>query len=594
MGIIMHLSYSTSQHKGQTYKSYSIAESYREGKKVRKRTIWPIGKLSDQQAEQIRLILKVVQSDQVVTRLVDIVVKDTKAYLDIAVVNDLWNRWKLDDAFDYDVTDSPLPTHTVAKILTINRCTDPCSHYSVPQWAKKVALKEILQVDLSGLNDDKIYYELDKINKNKISIENYLFKQIYGKNPGSFDFVNYDLTTTYFVGYKCTLSAFGKGKTECHGRRQILLGVLINDEGYPFKWDVFPGNTAEVKTLKRNINACKTRFGLNGRNVTLVFDRGIISDDNAALIEDAQMKYISALDRNQIPSCGVSLKPFKGLEIDKTDETVSLPPGFKKFDDQLYFEDAGLIGNKRYVLGFNPVLFGEDRKNREEKIAHFKVYLKKENKDLKKAKRDREFEATKSRIVKELKRLKIKKYFEPPVLEPITVHRKLKGGTFKSVDSFQVQVKAKADIIKADKLLDGICVFLTNHVEKQGRGFKVKPSTIIKAYRDKTKIEDVFKNVKSFLKLRPFFVNTSAHVKAVYTICIIAYFINRYLANQRKATKEKDFLNSNELYAPFKDIDIATLADSNTGEIMQKSVELPVSTMKLLEKLGMSHVALPQ
>jgi hypothetical protein len=215
----MHLSYSTSKHKGQTYKSYSIAESYREGKKVRKRIIWPIGKLSDQQAEQVKLILKVVQSDQVVTRLNDVVVKDTKAYLDIAVVNDLWNRWQLDEAFDYDVTDSPLPTHTVAKILTINRCTDPCSHYSVPQWAKKTALEEILQVDLSGLNDDKIYYELDKINKNKISIENHLFKQNYGKNPDSFDFVNYDLTTTYFVGYKCKLSAFGKGKAECHGRR---------------------------------------------------------------------------------------------------------------------------------------------------------------------------------------------------------------------------------------------------------------------------------------------------------------------------------------------------------------------------------------
>jgi transposase len=589
----MHLSYSTSQHKGQTYKSYSLAESYREGKKVRKRTIWPIGKLSDQQAEQIRLILKVVQSDQVVTRLVDIVVKDTKAYLDIAVVNDLWNQWRLDEAFDYDVTDSPLPTHTVAKILTINRCTDPCSHYSVPQWAKKTALEEILKVDLGGLNDDKIYYELDKINKNKISIENHLFKQTFGKNPDSFDFVNYDLTTTYFVGYKCSLSAFGKGKAECHGRRQVLLGVLINDEGYPFKWDVFPGNTAEVKTLKRSINACKIRFGLHKRNVTLVFDRGIISDDNAALIEDAQMKYISALDRNQIPSCGVNLEPFKGLDIDKTGETVPLPSGFKKYDDQLYFEDSGLIGNKRYVLGFNPALFEEDRKNREEKLAHFKAYLKRENKDLKKAQRDRELEATKSRIVKELKRLKIKKYFEFPVLEPITVHRKLKDGTLKPVNSFQVQVKTKADIIKADKLLDGVCVFLTNHIEKQGRGFKMKPHTIIKAYRDKTKIEDVFKNVKSFLKLRPFFVNTNAHVKAVYTICILAYFINRYLANQRKSTGDKDFLNSNELYAPFKDIDIATLADSNTGQSIQKAVALPVSTMNLLERIGMSHIALP-
>jgi len=57
--------------------------------------------------------------------------------------------------------------------------------------------------------------------------------------------------------------------------------------------------------------------------------------------------------------------------------------------------------------------------------------------------------------------------------------------------------------------LDRICVFLTNHTEKQGRGFKMKPQTIIKAYRDKTK---------------------------------------------------KDFLNSHELYAPFKDIDIASFS----------------------------------
>jgi len=591
----MHLSYSTSSYKGQIYKSYSIAESYREGKKVRKRVLWPIGKLTDQQAEQIRLILQVVQSeDQVVTRLKDIVVQDTRAYLDIALVNELWDRWQLDEAFDYEITESPLPTHMMARILTINRCTDPCAHYSVPQWAENTALEEVLKVDLSGLNDDKIYYELDKIHQNKISIENHLFKQVYRENPESFGFVNYDLTTSYFVGYKCNLSAFGKGKAECHGRRQVLLGVLINDEGYPFKWDVFPGNTAEVKTLKQNINACKTRFGLNKRNVTLVFDRGIISDDNAALIEDAQMKYISALDRNQIPACGVSLESFKGLEIEKTTDTVPLPAGFNKYDDQLYFKDAGVIGNKRYILGFNPTFFSEDRKKRTEKLALFNNYLKKENRDLKKAKRDRDFEATKSRIVKELRRLRIQKYFEPPVLTPITVQQKLKDGTVKSVNSFQIQIKRKNDIIKADKLLDGVCVFVSNHTEKQGRGFKVKPQTIIKAYRNKTKIEEVFKNIKSFLKLRPFFVNTDAHVKAVYTICILVYFINRYLANQRKTIGEKDFLNSRELYAPFKDIDIATLQDSNTGYTLKKPVMLPPATKRLLEKIRLSQVALAQ
>jgi transposase len=591
----MHLSYSTSSYKGQIYKSYSIAESYREGEKVRKRIIWRIGKLTHQRADQIRLILEVAQGkDQVITRLEDIVVRESRSYLDIAVVNHMWDQWRLNEAFDYDVTGGPLPTHTIARILTINRCTDPCSHYSVPIWAKKTALEEVLNIDLCGLNDDKIYYELDKIHKNQISIENHLFKQTYGKNPESFGFVNYDLTTTYFVGYKCKLSAFGKGKAECHGRRQVLLGVLINDEGYPFKWDVFPGNTAEVKTLKRNLNACKTRFGLADSNVTLVFDRGIISDENATLIEDAQMKYISALDRNQIPSCGVSLEPFRSLDINTVDGTVPLPPGFNKYDDQLYFQDAGVIGYKRYVLGFNPALFEEDRKSRDEKLAHFKAYLKEENEDLNNAQRDRDLEATKNRIVSELKRLKIKKYFEPPLVEPKTVHLKLKDGSVKAVNSFNVQVKIKEDIIKADKLLDGICVFLTNHTEKLGRGFKVKPQTIIRAYRDKAKIEDVFKNVKSFLKIRPFFVNTEVHVKAVYTICILAYFINRYLANKRKEIGDKDFLNSKELYAPFKDIDIATLEDRRTGRTLKKAVRLPSETKNLLEKIALLHVARPQ
>jgi transposase len=374
----------------------------------------------------------------------------------------------------------------------------------------------------------------------------------------------------------------------------VLLGVLINDQGYPFKWDVFPGNTAEVKTLKGNINACKSRFKLGNKNVTVVFDRGIISDDNAKLIEEAEMKYISALDRNQISPSGVNLVPFKGLSVDEVTKEVSIPAGFRKYDDELYFHDSGVIGTKRFIVGFNPTLFKEDRCNRDEKVKVFETYLKKENKDLNKAQRDRKFDATKSRIINELKRLKIRKYYESPVLNPITVVRKLKDATVKDIKSFKVEIKMKKNVIKADKLLDGVCVFISNHTEKQGRGFRVRPHTIINAYRDKTKIEDVFKNVKSFLKLRPFFVNTNAHVEAVYTICILAYFINKYLSNQRKAIGEKDYLNSKELYAPFKDIDIATLADSNTGQIIRKAVELPPDTKKLLERIELGHVALTQ
>ena len=584
----MHLSYSFSTYKGKKYKSYTIAESYREGQKVKKRTIWPVGKLTDAQAQQMKLILKVAQGKgKTVTQLEDIVVKESKAYLDIAVVNALWNYWQLDQAFDFDISASTLSTPLIAKILTINRCTAPCSHYSIPRWAQKIALAQVLDVDLSGLNDDKIYYELDKIHENHFSIENYLFKQTYTNNAGSYQYINYDLTTSYFVGYKCTLSAFGKGKAECRGRRQVLLGVLINDEGYPFKWDVFAGNTAEVKTLKRNIDACKKRFQLTGANVTMVFDRGIISDDNAQMIEDAQMKYISALDRNQIPGCGVDLAPFKQISID--DESPK-PAGYKKYDDQLYFNDHGIVGNKRFIIGFNPTLFVEDRKNRKEKIDFFESYLKNENKDLKNAKRDRKHQATENRVLNELKRLKIKKYYEQPVLDPIVAETRLKNGSVKCVNSFKVRISKKTDVIESDKLLDGVCVFITNHIERQGRGFKVTPFMVIRAYRDKTKIEDVFKNVKSFLKIRPFFVNTEKHVKAVYTICILAYFLNKFLANQRKTGGEKDYLNSKELYAPFSNVDFVTLFDKISGKSITKSVELTEKTKNILEKIGMSHV----
>jgi transposase len=584
----MHLSYSFSTYKGKKYKSYAIAESYREGKKVKKRNVWPIGKLTDQQAAQIKLILKIVKSqDQILTQLRHIVVKDSKAYLDIAVVNELWNYWQLDQAFDFEVSNSALSTALIARILTINRCTDPCSHYSIPKWAKQNALGHVLNIELGGLNDDKIYYELDKIHHNHFAIENYLFKQTYLKNSASYQYIDYDLSTSYFVGYTCKLSAFGKGKVECRGRRQVLLGVLINNEGYPFKWDVFPGNTAEVKTLKQNINACKTRFKLSGANVTLVFDRGIISDENAQLIKAAKMKYISALDRNQIAGCGIDLSPFKKIS---SDDFSPKPDGFKKYDDQLYFYDHGVIDDKRFIVGFNPTLFAEDRKNRKEKIHFFDTYLKNENKALKNAQRDRKRQATEGRVLNELKRLKIKKYYEEPILYRLVVKKRLKDGTVKSVESFRVQVNKKADIIVADKLLDGLCVFITNHIERQGRGFKASPDKVIGAYRNKTKIEDVFKNVKSFLKIRPFFVNTEKHVKAVYTICILAYFLNKFLANQRKSAGEKDYLNSKELYAPFKNIDFVTLFDPISGQSATKSVELPEETKNVLEKIGMSHV----
>lgn len=131
-------------------------------------------------------------------------------------------------------------------------------------------------------------------------------------------------------------------------------------------------------------------------------------------------------------------------------------------------------------------------------------------------------------------------------------------------------------------MIDGLCVFVTNHVEKQHGQYLLQAKRIIEAYRKKTQIEDAFKNIKSFVKIRPFFVNKDEHaclcygrqVKAVYTICILSYFINRYLSEKRKDSEGKDYLNSKELYAPFKSCKLVTLLETLAGNSKKDIIPL--------------------
>jgi len=160
-------------------------------------------------------------------------------------------------------------------------------------------------------------------------------------------------------------------------------------------------------------------------------------------------------------------------------------------------------------------------------------------------------------------------------LKEISVSLTLKDGSRKQVKSFQVTVKKKPEKIATAKLTDGLCVFVTNHIDIDGGNYRKPAERIIQAYREKTQIEDAFKNIKSFVKIRPFFVNKEEHVKSVYTICVLSYFINRYLSQKRKASEGKDFLNSNQLYEPLKSCKLVKLLDQLSG-ITKKDI-IPVS-----------------
>ena len=589
---MMHLGYKTSRYKNTIYKSYFIAESYREGNTVKKRILWPIGKLTEQQAQQIRLICQMMApSTQIITTIADIVAQESKPFLDLAVVNALWEEWGLSNAFVHSTTNTDLPTPLIAKILTINKCLSPCSHYSIPHWVHTTALSEILGQPLEPLNDDKIYYELDKIASQQQALEDHLFRMTYNKDKASYRFVNYDLSSSYFVGCRCNLSAYGKSKDDKPHNKQVVLGILVNDTGYPFKWDVYPGNRAEVTTLVEHVDACRSRFKLH--NITLVFDRGLVSDENLDYIATNHLKYISALDKDQIPSIeGIDLTVFRDLTLKNFKERLA-QQHFTRYDESLYFRDLGQINHHRYLLGFNPIRFTEDREHRREKLAVFEQFLRETNTELQQAKRSRSHDATKQRILTQLKRLKIKKYFHTPMLQEVEIQRTNKNGERRLVRTFQVSIEKKTENIAQSELLDGLCVFVSNHTEIDQHIFCFPPEKMITAYRDKTKIEDAFKHIKSFLKIRPFHVNTDEHVRAAYSICVLSYFLNKDLAERRKKIDGVDYLNSKNLYEPFRSCHYVTVKDSASQRTKSAPIELTGQQQQLLQELNI-QVTMPQ
>ncbi len=120
----------------------------------------------------------------------------------------------------------------------------------------------------------------------------------------------------------------------------------------------------------------------------------------------------------------------------------------------------------------------------------------------------------------------------------------------------------------------------------------MKAVDILRAYREKTEIEDAFKNLKSFVKLRPFFVNTDQHVRTVFTICVLAYHINKTLSRMCKNIEGRDYLNSDELYDPFRNSKLVTMTDSRSGTMSTKVVPPSCEAKALIKKLGLSRLLL--
>lgn len=584
----LHLDWGSSRYKGKVYRSYSLARALWADGKNKKETVIKLGKLSDAEVIQWRNLLKALKKPECfLTSFEDICTEKHYAYLDTAIANAIWDEWGLDVIFK-NGGKRLVSIATVARILTINRCIDPAAKSKTPEWFRETALPWMLDINPSEINPSRIFRELAVIESHKNSICGYLFKQLNRSDSMSMKSLFYDLSSTSFEGTKCKLMKWGhcKGGYENH----VVLALIVNKNGLPFYWEVLPGCTADSTTINWLLESLKNKFNLKEiKEITFVFDRGMVSDDNLSLLEGDGIKYISAMDKNQIENITeIDFSTFPDLNPKKIDKQVDKLPEFKKINGNTYCREIKVDGKRRYILCFNPQLFKDQRKAREQAIAIFRTFVTNLNLELLGAKKSRQRKTTYSKFKKRFEKVKLSGFVDV-ALSIKHVYRQKNGAKHK-IRTYQGTVVVDDDKMCLARKRDGFWLLVTNHSEKEDQEFKLKTEEAITPYREKEIIEEAFRDIKSFVKIEPVFVWTEDHVKAHYTICVLSYLINRTLSmhlHENKGDKSKEIVAHQKL---FKESSKCMLDYIEVKNIQQKKYNLTKPSAKqkeLLQRVGL-------
>lgn len=602
----LHLHWGESNYKGKKYRSYSLALPYRQNGKNRKKQVVKLGKLSDEEVKTWRTLLGAFKNPNAfLTTMDDIFVTKHYKFLDVALANAIWDEWKLDGIFP-PKGKRDVSIATIARILTLNRCIDPKAKFNVPEWFGHTSLPWLLDVQPSQINSSRIFRELVFIEQQKQDICNYLFKRMKKDNPDSMKSVFYDLSSSCFSGTRCVLMKFG----HCKGgfKNHVVLALVVNRDGLPFYWEVLPGNTADVTTIEWLLGCIKERFKVDdqeGEGITLTFDRGMVSDDNLAALEAEDIKYISAMDKNQIEGItGIDFSGFSYLKPKLDDNQAQcqrhrqLLSEFNKINDNTntYYREIKMEGKRRYILCFNPQLFKDQRKATSQAIEDFQLFVNTVNEQLCKAKKSRNRKPTYAKFQRHLLKLKLKGFLDV-TLEIKHLKVKLSHGGERKIRTYQASVVLdEVKMLHAGRL-DGFWLLVTNHIEiektKEKERFKVSAPEAIKPYRDKVVIESAFRDIKSFVEIEPIFVWTPLHVRAHYTICVLAYLINRDLTlrlHKNKGEITSNIVAHEKLYKELSDCLIDYIEVENVQKSGRKMTRTNPKQEELLTRVGQKKI----
>src|SRR6266446_7902546 len=159
-----------------------------------------------------------------------------------------------------------------ALFLVLARVAHQGSRLSAVRWARDHAVAEVL--GLTQFDEDDLYEALDELCARQDKIEKTLWRNYLARCATPPALFLYDVTSSYLEGEHNALGAFGYNRDGKRGKKQIVIGLLCDEQGVPVALEAFPGNTADPKTVSAQIAKLPQRF--QAPHLTLVGDRGML------------------------------------------------------------------------------------------------------------------------------------------------------------------------------------------------------------------------------------------------------------------------------------------------------------------------------
>jgi transposase len=474
----VHVATTKKVYQGKTYVTHLLRRSIRRGKTITHETLGNLSHLPD---HVIDLIKRSLKGETFVPAAKAIRITHSLPHGHVEAILTMIRKLGVDEL----IASEPSHQRSLVLAMIAERLLFPSSKLAnTRHWHDTTLAQEL---DVGGAHENALYDAMDWLLARQTAIE----KKLARRHLSEGAMVLYDVTSSYYEGKTCPLARFGHDRDGKTGCPIIVYGLLTDADGRPIAVQVYPGNTADPKTVPDQVEALTKRFGLS--RVVLVGDRGMLTQTQIDVLKKHPgLGWISALRSGAIRRLLAEGHLVRtDLETQRLAEITS--PDFP---------------GERLVACYNPQLADQRRCKRQELLAATEAELKALATSVANPARAAETAAEIGvRAGKIINHYKMAKHFALTIRDGSLTWAR------------------KDDVIQKEELLDGIYVIRTSEPAE-----RLSAADGVRTYKRLGLVEQAFRCLKGIdLLVRPIHHRIADRVRAHILLCMLAFYVEWHL-----------------------------------------------------------------